>query len=359
MTSKKRKSMTIGEPGYCTQKYDTASLQCQIAVNDMLRIQLNHSSLACMAVLPVALLSSCSNSEDYPADISHQQYISSDFHILSAGNSSIDCNWIDIFAYDESDGGKLDSYQRVSGRKCSVQTTAGPKKIAAIANLPDSSFDYSDIVSYGKLKEMMAEFRNDNPSVPLMSGEFILEKPGPGRTCTLELTPVMSRIFIRNFEVDFSARPYRNETLTDTKAYLVNVNGMCRIMADSTDIVSEIINYGQLDLSYARQLAHPECVCSDRVEKAELYCYPCPATSGQLGSCTTRLVIEGKIRGRTYYYPIDIGVGGVERGKSYVFDITITRSGTLSPDIPVESDMLKVQITENGWKEYENENIEF
>lgn len=310
-----------------------------------------------MAVLPAALSSSCSKPEDVPVD-NDALYVSTRCSILPTGNSSINCKWTDVFAYDVEEG-KLDSYERVSDSEFPIHTTSGTKRIAAIANLPDSSFGYSDIISYRKLKNLVAEFRKENPEMPLMSGEFILDKPGPGRIRMLELTPVMSRIYIRSFEVDFSARPYSNETLTDTKAYLINVNGMCRIMADSTGTISEIINYGHLDISYSKYLSHPETVFSDNVEHAQLYFYPYPANSGNSGTCTTRLVIEGKIKGCTYYYPIDIGANGLERGKSYVYDITVTRSGTLSPDIPVESDMLKVMITENGWKEYENETIDF
>lgn len=311
-----------------------------------------------MAVLPVALFSSCSNPEVSPADRRNENACSIRT-LLPAGKSSVSCRWIDVFTYDAAEGGRLDSYERVNGMNFQVHSTSGRKRIAAIANMPDSSFDYSDIISYGNLKNMVTEMRNDNPSCPVMSGELVLENPGPGKTHYIELTPVMSRVYIKKFTVDFSSRPYRNEELTDTRAYLLNVNGICRIMADSAVTPTEIINYGRLDSVNVRHLPHPETVFSEKVENAEMFCYPCSTASGTFGTCTTRLVIEGKIKGQTYYYPIDIGAAGVGRGKSYVFDITVTRSGTTSPDIPAQSDMLTVNITDSGWNEYENENIEY
>ena len=68
------------------------------------------------------------------------------------------------------------------------------------------------------------------------------------------------------------------------------------------------------------------------------YVYPnrteTDSQSNTFGPRYTRLVIETTLGGKTYYYPVSIK--GIERNKTYnITDLTITRPGSLSPDVPV------------------------
>ena len=80
-------------------------------------------------------------------------------------------------------------------------------------------------------------------------------------------------------------------------------------------------------------------------------------------------MIEGKIQGETWYWPIDInrgwvgseggpGVGsgvcpGVESNRRYVFDVTIRGKGTKDPDTPVTAAMAETVLKAQTWKEKE------
>ena len=82
-----------------------------------------------------------------------------------------------------------------------------------------------------------------------------------------------------------------------------------------------------------------------------------------VGSPFTRLVIEGKIQGETWYWPIDInrdeaGVG-IERNSRYVFDIILRSKGTKDPDTPASPEMTEIKFETRKWKEKDGYHVEF
>ena len=75
------------------------------------------------------------------------------------------------------------------------------------------------------------------------------------------------------------------------------------------------------------------------------------------GTPFTRLVIEGKIQGETFYWPLDInkedGGYGIGRNERYIYDITITRKGTKDPDSPVRKEDIDINFNVEKWNEKE------
>jgi hypothetical protein len=67
----------------------------------------------------------------------------------------------------------------------------------------------------------------------------------------------------------------------------------------------------------------------------------------------TKLVIEGKIGGHTYYYPIKINPqgGGIARGCRYNFDIVLTRTGVTDPDGELNEEDIEINMEVEEWKE--------
>ena len=89
--------------------------------------------------------------------------------------------------------------------------------------------------------------------------------------------------------------------------------------------------------------------------RTDLYCYPNPADGTVFGQPVTRLVVEGKLRGVTYYYPIDLP--GLEADTQYNLDITLTRTGTADPDIPAASGTILLQDEVLEWDERDLEDV--
>ena len=83
------------------------------------------------------------------------------------------------------------------------------------------------------------------------------------------------------------------------------------------------------------------------------------------GTPFTRLVIEGKIRGETFWWPIEINredgtqVPGIHRNCRYVFDIVITRKGNKDPDTAIGKETADIRMETRPWNEKEEQVIPF
>jgi hypothetical protein len=90
----------------------------------------------------------------------------------------------------------------------------------------------------------------------------------------------------------------------------------------------------------------------------KLWCYPSNAYEASIGTPFSRLVIEGKISGQTYYWPVNINRtedgNGIDRNRQYIYDIKITRKGSTDPDIPVEAEDIEITFKTAIWEEKEN-----
>ena len=90
---------------------------------------------------------------------------------------------------------------------------------------------------------------------------------------------------------------------------------------------------------------------------ASFFCYPNPSDGTEFGSPVTRLVIEGKLRGTTYYYPIDLP--GLKADAQYRMDVTLTRAGTTDPDTPAVAGSIRLESRVLDWDGREWEDIHF
>ena len=190
---------------------------------------------------------------------------------------------------------------------------------------------------------------------------------------------LVSEIRINSIRTDFQGREYYGEPLTDVKIYLTNVNASCCIMKHEDFRPESIVNPGFLDTEAMGRFHDSRIVCADAVPDIgrspvnpgiRLYCYPNDSLEETPGSPFTRLVIEGKIAGYTYWYPITINRGdfgaitggdgnGIGRNMCYSYDITILRTGTQDPDTPVDKDDIRIECSIEPWQEKGNETIAF
>ncbi|MCQ2154283.1 MAG: hypothetical protein MJY55_00495 [Bacteroidales bacterium] len=265
---------------------------------------------------------------------------------------------VDVFVYENDGTGRLDTYQKLplNGPVLQIQSRAGNKTAVLVAGADNGFFDYNDILYLEGLGTVTRNLADEDPERPLRSA-VINVTAGPSGEHSASLTPLLAEVTVRSLRTDFSARPYKDAVLENARAYLINVSGICPILWQGDFNPREIYNYGKEDSEGCRNLPHPEILRDDGVSGIPMYCYPCRGGNGGLGTCTTRLVIEGTIEGVTYYYPINVGNGTVEPGHRYIYDLTITRTGTLDPDVPAESSMIDVMMEAVPWEEYENEEI--
>lgn len=284
---------------------------------------------------------------------------------------------IDIFIFNNDRLGWLDSYQRFSGPYSGEITAAsrkGKKIIAAVANPARDISAWSGINSFEALLKTTASLWDEDPGAPLMCGYKEISM-GEENSCTMEMIPILSEIKVNSLRCDFSGRPYQGEVLSDIRIYLTNVNSQAPIFNKESFMPTEIINAAGLSETDMSRMSHPEMLSGTLAgnigdntvyPEISLYCYPNDCVEQSIGSPFTRLVIEGKLCGQTYYYPIDINRGddlqgevGVGRNSRYVYDIIITRTGTTDPDIPADVTMVDINMTVRPWDELEEDEITF
>ena len=190
---------------------------------------------------------------------------------------------------------------------------------------------------------------------------------------------MVARICLDKISINFEDSPYEEMKLTNVQAYLANVTGN-KIIFDGSDCEEKtILNNGGLVESdtagnamkglihenIGKEISQNEPYAG----KHYFYCYE-NAISSETGSEKfTRLVIQAELNGETYYYPVNInrpsagalaaGKNGISRNCRYIYDITVTRSGTTDPDIVADPSMIQVRCDILPWEELEEDEIDF
>jgi len=277
----------------------------------------------------------------------------------------------DIFVYNDDRTERLDVYQRtvMDGGLIEIARTKGKRKVVVVVRGQLDRYEWSGNNSYNYIRQLDVDFTKDNPALPTLSGEM---KLGDGKSeGEIKLNPLLSKIVLRSIRADFKGRAYEGAKLTDIKIYLTNVNTLCNVVQADDFPSRGVLNAGRLSYEDLGKMDHPEMVYTDlgvsagtnwTELNAELFCYPNTNEEESIGSPYTRLVIEGKIQGNTWYYPINInreglcwvdGIPGIDRNCQYVYDVTIKRTGSSDPDKPISIADVEISCIVESWKEME------
>ena len=256
---------------------------------------------------------------------------------------------MDIFVFNDDGIRALDSYTRsypYGTPADTVSLASGPKIVVAVANcaLPDPLV--TGLHCYEDLRGAVAEFSSDHPSYPVMSGQAHFSAGG-GAVCTVTLEPVMSVVEVQSLECRMD-EPYRGQKLSGVKVYLTGVGNRAGLLEQDGFLPTETLNNGGLSEQDLGRLPYSGMVYkylgngrtsggTTSYGGASLYCYPNEAEEESFASPFTRLVVEGKLNGKTCYYafPVNRGAGagdteGIGRNRRYVFNLTLTRPGAES-----------------------------
>ena len=252
----------------------------------------------------------------------------------TAGEAKINSLQVFLFRTD----GDLDAYGKAESGSVKVSTTTGMKDIFALVNAPDMS----GVTKKAELLASVSELSANSLTNFEMAGD-ISKEISASVSVTVPVKRIVGRVGIDRITNRFSAPAYQDAEFIVKRIYLVNVAGD--------------INYGLTEapakwynkVEYKAEL--PTLTADEQINKSiaynegmtgshYYYCYPNPTSrdtnGGDWTPRYTRLVVETTLDGKTYYYPIDIP--GIERNKTYtVTNLTITRPGSLDPDIPVTS----------------------
>ena len=281
---------------------------------------------------------------------------------------------VDALVYEDDLLQRIDCYQRfddVTDETLMIGSSKGTKRIALCANSQWDKDAWREAVSYHKFTQMRASLAKEDRNFPLMTSTITVH--AGESTANVKLERLSSVIRLNSIKSDFSGKPYEGECITDTRIYLTNISSRCKIAGDDFDKIETIINHGGLindDLKAFKDtsliIRHLGIIGKDtEFPDTELLCYPNTAVYDSAGTPFTRLVIEGKIQGETWYWPININRGsggdheGIINNMKYSYDITITRKGTKDPDTPITFEMAEIDFTAQKWTEKEEYHVAF
>ena len=281
---------------------------------------------------------------------------------------------VDALVFNDDILQRIDCYQHVEDiRNGTIQIGScnGEKIVFLCANSQWDKDDWRESRSFHSLNDRKAELENEDRAYPLMSS-FIHVEAG-SNVAETRLERLSSIVRLRSVSCDFSGKPYAGEKVTDAKVYLTNVNGSCSILQADACRIERIINYGGLipdDIHAFRDssliISHLGTISTETAyPETELLCYPNTVTEEIAGAPFTRLVIEGKIQGETWYWPININRGcsnsheGIQGNTIYTYDIVIRRKGTQDPDNPITPETAETTFETERWSEKEEYHVAF
>ncbi len=289
-----------------------------------------------------------------------------------ADNNKVNMLEIFVFRADGDDAGVLDAYKKISGDELvsltgiQMRTTTGKKVIYAVVNSHNE--DWSSVKSLADFQQMQASLQKEDEEDLTMVG-YVEQTLQVTTSVTIPVSRLVAKIRMRIIAADFRGTPYEGMPLKNVKVYLTNVYGK-KSYASGTDGNSVAIlnnkglsttdvegckNGGMLFFEHTKDVTHVNYDLDH-----SFYCYENMIESESDQTKFTRLVIEGELNGKKYYYPINInrdGFGytseydhvGVRRNTLYLLNVTICRPGSTDPDEVLEYGTLTTSVSIEDW----------
>ncbi len=237
---------------------------------------------------------------------------------------------LDVFTFNDGNGGTIDSYQlnreHISGG-VTILSGTGRRTVAVIANMEMDEETVAGIRSLEDLEQVESLIALDNPEYPVMSGVTSFEC-GKDKSCTVTLTPVLCELGV-SLRCSF-VEGWKGLEMEDVQVFLTGVNGRAAVMDGGSPVPTEILNCGDLSENDLQRLAVPRMLCQriGRIKdggtaSVSLFAYPNGTAAEGIGSPFTRVVVEGKVDGAVRQWAVP--VKGLRRNTFCPVRITITR----------------------------------
>lgn len=289
---------------------------------------------------------------------------------VSVGLSEGSGGQLDIFTFNTGKTGHLESYQHHDshqGQLVELSSESGEKRIFICSNGQRDIYGWAGISSFESLDKIQIELCKETRANLCATGSGTINAGG-GTVQQVVMRKMASEVVLNSLRCDFSDKAYEGEPIRNVRVYLTNVTAQCPITAEHDIVPSGIVNGGRLDMEDLEMFADPSILYRsiDReidsrkaILDLSFICYPNESRTEGPGTPFTRLVIEGTIRGETFWWPISINRSadtqspGISRNCRYAYDITITGKGTSDPDIPISAEMAEISMNTSPWREME------
>lgn len=261
-------------------------------------------------------------------------------------------NTLDVCAFR---GDVLDAHEQSTGASLTLHATQGERTLFAVVNTEES---LAAVSSLAGLQQKVSMLGSNTRNSFVMTGHTT-QTLGATASVSIDVARLAAR-----FKIDKITNRLTNETQASsfsiTRIFLTNVAGNVRYDASPASAVTWYAD-SRLNASSApndliyKKFSSPISVASNSSHTTSYSFYAYPNSNADK---TTLLVVEAKINGQFYTYPLMVA-GTVARNKSYeVRELVITRVGNPSDgdDIiegdenkPIQSSQANVTIDVLDW----------
>lgn len=247
-------------------------------------------------------------------------------------------NDIQIFVFDKN--GIYEASSQAASSTLSLTCTTGEKQIVALVNAPLES----GVRNIAELRARTTDLKDCSADNIIMSGETTKTLTA-STTISMQVERLAARVAVAQVNAEFELEAHKNLPFELKAIYLINVAGERAYLDDNTP--SKWYNDSRYDAAMSLPFLY-DAVTDGQVADGEsygtehfFYCYPNETAT------KTRLVIEAEIGGYTYYYPLTLDE--VAANTAYTYNLTITRLGSDSPNVPVADGAVNFTVTVKDW----------
>lgn len=261
------------------------------------------------------------------------------------GEETVESLQVFVFRKD----GALDAWSSAQASSLTLKCPAGDKDIVAVVNAPEITI--SDKTA---LEEAVTQLSDNAKGRYVMYGSKA-ETVVASSSIEVPVSRKVARIAIHKITNAFSLEQYQESELELSRIYLVNVAGDAIYGKDAVPSIWH--NMMQLendlpDILESGEIGEQIAYGSSYSVPHYFYCYPNGTeqdSSDEVWSARyTRLVVEVKVDGVPYYYPVS--VPDIKSNHKYeITELKITRLGSDSPDEPVSVQEASFTVSVQDW----------
>lgn len=330
-----------------------------------------HVSLLAASFIMLAITCACERNEPTPSSPEmgvltitiNPQTLGTKSTDAQNEQSDNDINNLGVFIFDGLTGA-IEIYEYLTDSEILSEGTfnftakQGNKNVVCIANMHKVGGKlYSQLTSlrtWSEMEVMAIELTDELIGDFTMIGRATVSLAAAG-IVNMKLERMVSRINIRSLAVNFDGTPYDGQSLTNVRAYLINVE-QSKTVAGQKPTGATLLNAGMEVAADASKMAITNGLGDDIGTLEDGVAHTTPhyfftyQNSTNLNSSTTclRLVIEADFpNGETAYYPISIP--GIDRNTTADYDITITHNGGSEPNDVSSNGNLSFTLSTKEW----------
>lgn len=333
-----------------------------LSLNKALSTKIVINVLLCICGIFALSLTSCEKDNTTSQKNSENEFIAKDgqkvtlgvtlngFSTMTKASNEIGDNdknieSLQVLAFREN--GELDAYAKSSLASVKLNCTTGKKTFYAIVN----GKDFSKIKKSTDLLSCITYLKDNAIDKLQMFGSTQLDVKANTNSVSITATRIPARISIEKIILNFQATAYKNSSLKIEQLYVTNVAAGAKLGTLAS--ASEWINLSKFDSSIdasLKALTYEQTpnisIKNGTTYNKNHYFYVYPHEKGK----QTRLVIEGSIDGKKYFFPINIS-DSIESNMTYtITELTITRPGSEDSNTPVCTTQCNANITIEEWK---------